>query len=62
MKINTRIFGEIDIADEKIIHVQGGIVGFPDLTDLPLSMTAMREWEVQFSGCSLCRNRLLPCP
>lgn len=36
MKINTRIFGEIDIADEKIIHVQGGIVGFPNLTDFAL--------------------------
>lgn len=31
MKINTRIFGEIDIADEKIITFENGIIGFPDL-------------------------------
>lgn len=31
MKINTRIFGEIEIADEKIITFENGIIGFPDL-------------------------------
>ncbi len=31
MKINTRIFGEIDVADEKIITFENGIIGFPDL-------------------------------
>ncbi len=31
MKINTKIFGEIDIADEKIILFENGIVGFPEL-------------------------------
>ncbi|MCR4650187.1 MAG: flagellar assembly protein FliW [Lachnospiraceae bacterium] len=36
MRIITKIFGEIDIADEKIIHFPGGIVGFPDLTDFAL--------------------------
>ncbi|MCR4842577.1 MAG: flagellar assembly protein FliW [Eubacterium sp.] len=29
MKINTRIFGEIDIDDEKIIEFDNGIIGFP---------------------------------
>lgn len=36
MKVNTRVFGEIDIADEKIIRFPGGIVGFPGLTDFAL--------------------------
>lgn len=36
MKINTRVFGEVDIADEKIIHFPSGIIGFPDLTDFAL--------------------------
>ena len=36
MKVTTRVFGEIDIDDDKIIHFQGGIVGFPDLTDFAL--------------------------
>lgn len=31
MKVNTRLFGEIDVADEKIISLVNGIVGFPDL-------------------------------
>lgn len=31
MKINTRIFGEIEIADDKIITFDRGIIGFPEL-------------------------------
>ncbi len=31
MKINTRIFGEIEIADEKIIIFENGIIGFPEM-------------------------------
>ncbi|MBR1693429.1 MAG: flagellar assembly protein FliW [Lachnospiraceae bacterium] len=36
MKVNTRIFGEVDIEEEKIIHFVGGIVGFPDMVDFTL--------------------------
>ncbi|MCR4618510.1 MAG: flagellar assembly protein FliW [Lachnospiraceae bacterium] len=31
MKINTRIFGEVDIEDSKILTFEKGIIGFPDL-------------------------------
>lgn len=31
MKINTRIFGEVEVADDKIITFENGIIGFPDL-------------------------------
>ena len=31
MKINTRIFGEIEIDDEKVITFENGIIGFPDM-------------------------------
>lgn len=31
MKINTRIFGEIEIAEDKIITFENGIIGFPEL-------------------------------
>ena len=31
MKINTKIFGEIEISDDKVITFQEGIIGFPDL-------------------------------
>lgn len=36
MKVETRIFGTVDIAEDKIIRFPGGIVGFPDLTDFAL--------------------------
>lgn len=36
MIINTRIFGEIEIEDSKIITFANGIVGFPDLTEFAL--------------------------
>lgn len=31
MRVSTKIFGEIEIADEKIITFENGIIGFPDL-------------------------------
>jgi len=45
MKITTRVFGEIDIEEAKIIHFQGGIVGFPDLTDFALIHDAEKDGE-----------------
>ena len=36
MKITTRVFGEIEIDDNKIIHFPAGIIGFPEMTDFAL--------------------------
>ena len=36
MKITTRVFGTIEIDDNKIIHFPSGIIGFPELTDFAL--------------------------
>jgi flagellar assembly factor FliW len=36
MKINSRLFGEMEIEDSKIIHFPSGIVGFSDMTDFAL--------------------------
>ena len=36
MQITTRVFGEITIDDEKIIHFPSGIIGFPELQDFAL--------------------------
>lgn len=36
MQIKTKVFGEITIDDEKIIHFPSGIIGFPDLQDFAL--------------------------
>ena len=31
MKINTKLFGEIEISEDKILIFQDGIIGFPEL-------------------------------
>lgn len=36
MRINTRLFGEIEVSDEKIITFPGGIIGFPDMQKFTL--------------------------
>ena len=36
MKITTRVFGEIEIDDSKIIRFPAGIIGFPQMTDFVL--------------------------
>ena len=36
MKISTKIFGEIEIADEKVITFTNGIIGFPELKKFAL--------------------------
>ncbi len=37
MVIKTRIFGEVTVDDEKLIHFPNGIVGFPELQDFALT-------------------------
>jgi flagellar assembly factor FliW len=36
MKAKTRLFGEIDIEDDKIITLEKGMIGFPELTHYTL--------------------------
>jgi len=36
MKANTRLFGEIEITDDKIITFEQGIIGFPELKHFTL--------------------------
>lgn len=36
MKMNTKIFGEVDIDESKIITFTNGIIGFPQLTQFAL--------------------------
>lgn len=43
MRINTRVFGEVDIEDSKIIHFPMGIIGFPNLTEFALIHDAEKE-------------------
>lgn len=43
MKANTRLFGEIDIADDRIIVLKEGIIGFPDLQKFALIYDEEKE-------------------
>jgi flagellar assembly factor FliW len=43
MKINTRIFGEIEIAEDKIITFEEGIIGFPDCKKFALIYNQERD-------------------
>ena len=36
MRINTRLFGEIEVSEDKIITFPGGIIGFPDMQKFTL--------------------------
>ncbi len=36
MRIDTKFFGTIEVADEKIIRFENGIIGFPDLKNFTL--------------------------
>ena len=36
MRISTRLFGEIEVAEDKIITFPGGIIGFPDMKNFTL--------------------------
>lgn len=43
MKINTRIFGEIEIEQEKLIYFENGIIGFPELKKFALIHDTEKE-------------------
>ena len=43
MKLTTRVFGEIDIEDEKIINFEDGIIDFPDLKKFTLIYDEEKE-------------------
>lgn len=46
MKINTKIFGEIEIADEKIVTFENGIIGFPEMKRFALLHDEERGTDV----------------
>ena len=36
MKLSTRVFGEVEISEDKILTFPNGIIGFPDMTRFTL--------------------------
>lgn len=43
MRVETRVFGEIDIEDTKIINFEDGIIGFPDLKQFAIIYNDEKE-------------------
>ncbi len=43
MRVKTRLFGEIEIADEKIIELVHGLIGFPDMKKYTLIFDEEKE-------------------
>ena len=43
MRANTRMFGEIEIPDEKIIVLESGMIGFPDMQHFALIFDVEKE-------------------
>ena len=43
MKANTRLFGEVDIEEVKIITLEKGMIGFPDLKKFTLIFDVEKE-------------------
>lgn len=48
MKADTRLFGEIDIQDDKIITLKEGIIGFPDLQHFTLIFDEEKKGGVKW--------------
>lgn len=48
MEVNTRIFGTINIEEDKLIHFVNGIVGFPQLTEFALIHDNEKEGGIQW--------------
>lgn len=43
MKANTRLFGEIEVSEDKIITVEQGIIGFPEMKRFTLIFDVEKE-------------------
>lgn len=48
MEVNSRIFGQISIEDDKLIHFVNGIVGFPQLTTFALIHDEEKKGGIQW--------------
>ena len=52
MKADSRIFGKIEIEDDKIITLEKGMIGFPDLNHFALIYDEEKENTIPLCGCS----------
>lgn len=56
MKVNTKIFGEIEIADEKIVTFPNGIIGFPELKNFAVVYDEEKKGKTSISWLQSVEN------
>lgn len=59
MRVETRLFGEIDIAEEKIITLGRGLIGYPDMKRFTLIFD--EEKQARSCGCNHWMSHSLLC-
>ena len=52
MQINSRLFGEIDIQDDKLIVFEHGLMGFEELKNTLLFLTRTKKAKIKLCGSS----------
>lgn len=48
MRVETRLFGEIDIAEEKIIILGRGLIGYPDMKSFTLIFDEEKQGKIMW--------------
>ena len=48
MRVETRLFGEIDIAEEKIITLGRGLIGYPDMKRFTLIFDEEKQGKIMW--------------
>ena len=61
MKANTRLFGEIEVSEDKIITVEQGIIGFPEMKRFTLIFDVEKRERTRLCGCSPWTTDVLLC-
>lgn len=62
MKVNSRYFGEVEIAEEKIIHFENGLLGFEDYKDFTILYDVEAGEEPFFSWLQCVTEQSLAFP
>lgn len=59
MEINSRIFGKIEIDDNKIITIPNGLLGFEKYTRYVIAYDSDKESKMELCGSNVWMNRNL---
>ncbi len=62
MRVDTRYFGEVEVADEKVLHFEQGLPGFEEFTDYIILHDIDEEGEPFFSWLQCVTEKALAFP